>query len=86
MTFALRIFLYAAAFTVMVVLATGAYDVPPEFGTALNYVVGYARFFETWFPVNLTLRLVGMVLGIEVVLAIYRALAHTAGAVGGKGD
>lgn len=84
MNIALRVILYAAVFTALVALAAGAPDVPPEIGTALAYVVGYARVFEAYYPVALTLRLVGLVLGIELSLAIYKALRHTASAVSGR--
>ena len=84
MNIAIRALIYAAVFTLLVVLATGAPDVPPEVGTALTYVVTYARFFETYVPVALALRLIGAVLGIELVLALYRNISKIAGRIGGN--
>ena len=84
MNIGIRALIYAAVFTVLVVLATGAPDVPPQVGTALTYVVTYARFFETYVPVSLALHLIGVVLGIELVLALYRHVNSIAGKVGGN--
>jgi len=84
MSIALRLVLYAAAFGIIVSLAFGAPDLPSGVTTALSWAVGYARIFETYFPIVLALQLFGVAMGIEVVLALYRLVRGTASAVGGS--
>lgn len=86
MTFVFRVVLVAAALTVIVHLAFGALDVPAGVGTALTYAVTLSRAFERYFPIALTLWMFGIAIGVEISLAIYRALTGTVRAVGGSGD
>jgi len=53
-------------------------------GTALAAVVGFARYFDQWIPVLLTLGYLGTMLTIELVLSAYKNATATVRYVGGN--